>query len=397
MNPTPLNPPLPEPKNIIPRAFPGITPREIEELLFCSQIHQYPPGTILTHEGQEESKFYILLTGQVEVTKTINNAEKRQLKTLQSGDFFGEMALIHNAPRAATVTTTETVSVLEIEKEDFDSVLRNSSSVSIAMVREISSRLRENDKMAIEDLRMRANELGLAYEKLAEHELARREFLNNIAHELRTPLMAAGGFLQLIQRGAITGTKLPDTIDTISRNIQQITALVNDILFLQEMDMILPKFQPVDMGSLTREVIQKYQNIAAANMVVQHLEIDPNLPRVSGDPKTLERALMSLVDNAIKFSPNGGQVMVAVYEENGTVVVRVSDNGIGIEREQLARIFDRFYHIEKSGEQLFRGVGLGLPIANQVIKQHNGRITVQSQPGQGSTFSLHLKALKVVF
>jgi signal transduction histidine kinase len=397
MNPTPLNPPLPEPKNIIPRAFPGITPREIEELLFCSQIHQYPPGTILTHEGQEESKFYILLTGQVEVTKTINNAEKRQLKTLQSGDFFGEMALIHNAPRAAIVTTTETVSVLEIEKEDFDSVLRNSSSVSIAMVREISSRLRENDKMAIEDLRMRANELGLAYEKLAEHELARREFLNNIAHELRTPLMAAGGFLQLIQRGAITGTKLPDTIDTISRNIQQITALVNDILFLQEMDMILPKFQPVDMGSLTREVIQKYQNIAAANMVVQHLEIDPNLPRVSGDPKTLERALMSLVDNAIKFSPNGGQVMVAVYEENGTVVVRVSDNGIGIEREQLARIFDRFYHIEKSGEQLFRGVGLGLPIANQVIKQHNGRITVQSQPGQGSTFSLHLKALKVVF
>jgi signal transduction histidine kinase len=388
---------LPSPKDIIPRAFPGISQLEIDELLNRSQVRNYVKGIVLTHEGEVESKFYILLDGKVNVTKTINNIEQRHLKELEAGDFFGEMALIHNAPRAATVTAIEPVTVLEIEKEDFDRVLRNSSSVSMAMVREISNRLRENDEMAIEDLRMRANELAQAYQKLAEQELARREFLTSVAHELRTPLMAAGGFLQLIQKGLITPEKMTGAINTVARNIGQITTLVNDILFLQEMDLILPKFQPVDMGIIAREVVDKYQEQAAANLVTLHLEVVPKISSTSGDPKTLERALASLVDNAIKFSPDGGQVTVSVHEGDGTVVVDVIDTGIGIEKERIPRVFDRFYHLEKSGDDIFDGIGLGLAITQQVIKQHNGRMTVESEPGKGSTFSLHMKAMKVVF
>ncbi len=388
---------LPSPKEIIPRAFPGIGQLEIDELISRSQVRNYVKGVVLTREGEIESKFYILLDGRVGVTKTINNIEQRHLKELEAGDFFGEMALIHNAPRAATVTALEPVTVLEIDREDFDRVLRHSPSVAMAMVREISSRLRENDEMAIEDLRMRASELAEAYQKLAEQELARREFLTSVAHELRTPLMAAGGFLQLIQKGLITPDKMSGAINTVARNIGQITTLVNDILFLQEMDLILPKFQPVDMGIIAREVVDSYQEKAAANLLTLRLEIVPKIPSTSGDPKTLERAISSLVDNAIKFSPNGGQVTVSVHEGNGTVVVDVIDSGIGIEKERIPRIFDRFYHLEQSGDNLFDGIGLGLAITQQVIKQHNGRMTVESEPGRGSTFSLHLKAMKVVF
>lgn len=388
---------LPSPKDIIARAFPGISQLEIEELINRSQVRNYAKGIALTREGQIESKFYILLDGRVNVSKTINNTEQRHLKELEAGDFFGEMALIHNAPRAATVTALEPVTVLEIDREDFDHVLRHSSSVAIAMMREISSRLRENDEMAIEDLRMRASELAQAYQKLAEQELARREFLTNVAHELRTPLMAASGFLQLIQQGLIAPEKMPGAINTVARNIGQITTLVNNILFLQEMDLILPKFQPVDMGLIAREVVDSYQEKAAANLVMLHLEVAPQLPSTSGDPKTLERALAALVDNAIKFSPNGGQVTVSVHESDGTVVVDVIDTGIGIEKERISRIFDRFYHLEKSGDNLFDGIGLGLAITQQVIKQHNGRLTVESEPGKGSTFSIHLKTIKVVF
>ncbi len=388
---------MPLPQDILPRAFPGISQLEIDELLARCQVRNYIKGTVLTHEGENESKFYILLAGRVEVTKTINNIEQRQLKELEAGDFFGEMALIHNAPRAATVTATEPVTVMEIEKDEFDRVLRHSSSVSMAMVREISSRLRENDEMAVEDLRMRANELAQAYQKLAEQELARREFLSSVAHELRTPLMTAGGFLQLIQKGLITPEKLPGTIDTVARNIQQITTLVNDILFLQEMDLILPKFQPVEMGNIAREVVEKYQEKAAANLVTLHLEVDKNLPTTSGDAKTLERALAALVDNAIKFSLDGGQIKIVVRAGDGAVIVDVIDQGIGIEKERIPRVFDRFYHLEKSGGEVFDGIGLGLSITQQVIKQHNGRMTVESEPGKGSTFSLHLKAMKVIF
>lgn len=388
---------LPSPKEIIPRAFPGINQLEIDELLNRSQVMNYVKGIVLTHEGEIESKFYILLDGRVSVTKTINNIEKRHLKELEAGDFFGEMALIHNAPRAATVTAIEPVTVLEIDRDDFDRVLRHSSSVAMAMVREISNRLRENDEMAIEDLRMRASELAEAYQRLAEQELARREFLTNVAHELRNPLMAAGGFLQLIQKGLITPEKMPGVIDMVARNIGQITTLVNDILFLQEMDLILPKFQPVNMGELAGDVVDAYHEKAAANLVTLHLDISPNLSATSGDPKTLERALAALVDNAIKFSPDGGQVTISVREGDNAIIVDVIDNGIGIEKERLPRIFDRFYHLEQSGENLFEGIGLGLAITQQVIKQHNGRLTVESEPGKGSTFSIHLKTMKVVF
>ncbi len=388
---------LPSPKEIIPRAFPGINQLEIDELLNRSQVMNYVKGIVLTHEGEIESKFYILLDGRVSVTKTINNIEQRHLKELEAGDFFGEMALIHNAPRAATVTAIEPVTVLEIDRDDFDRVLRHSSSVAMAMVREISNRLRENDEMAIEDLRMRASELAEAYQRLAEQELARREFLTNVAHELRNPLMAAGGFLQLIQKGLITPEKMPGVIDMVARNIGQITTLINDILFLQEMDLILPKFQPVNMGELAGEVVDAYHETAAANLVTLHLQVSPNLPATSGDPKTLERALAALVDNAIKFSPDGGQVTVAVREGDSAIIIDVIDKGIGIEKERLPRIFDRFYHLEQSGGNLFEGIGLGLAITQQVIKQHTGRLTVESEPGKGSTFSIHLKALKVVF
>jgi signal transduction histidine kinase len=265
------------------------------------------------------------------------------------------------------------------------------------MVREISRRLRENDAMAIEDIKMRASELADAYQKLAEQDLARREFLTSIAHELRTPLMAAGGFLQLLQKGTIGQDKLPSTIDTVARNIQQVTTLVNDILFLQEMDLILPKFQLVDMVAIAHNVAEKYQDKAAANLLIIQVNVEKKLPNVSGDPKSLERALTALVDNAVKFSPHGGQVEINLCEEENYVIVDVKDQGIGIETDVIPHIFDRFYHIEKSGDNLFSGIGLGLAITHQVIKQHNGHISVLSEPGKGSTFSVRLKAMKVMF
>ena len=144
------------PSRIIPKAFPGITPDEVQELISHSQVHSYPAGTVVCREDEIENIFYMILEGDVAVTKSINSTEARLLQTLGPGDFFGEMALIHNAPRAATVTAKTAIVALELDKESFDTVLKRSSSIALAMVHEISNRLRENDELAIEDLRMRA-------------------------------------------------------------------------------------------------------------------------------------------------------------------------------------------------------------------------------------------------
>ena len=279
------------PSKIIPRAFPGIKPSEIEELISNSQVRSYLPGAILCHEDAVEERFYMILEGDVEVTKSINNSEARLLQTLGPGDFFGEMALIHNAARAATVRAKTALTTLELDKAGFDRVLHNSTSIAMAMVSEISNRLRQNDQMAVDDLRIRASQLAEAYQKLAEQEMARREFLSNVAHELRTPLMVATGYLQMLQKGLMSGDQLTAGIDTVARNVQQIATLVNDILFLQEMELVLPEFQAVNMNEVAGHVIDKYKSKAGERGVRLRFLPSPSLPPVSGDSKSLERAL----------------------------------------------------------------------------------------------------------
>lgn len=379
------------PSKIIPRAFPGIKPSEIEELIVNSQVRSYLPGAILCREDAVEERFYMILEGDVEVTKSINNSEARLLKTLGPGDFFGEMALIHNAARAATVRAKTALTTLELDKAGFDRVLHNSTSIAMAMVSEISNRLRQNDQMAVEDLRIRASQLAEAYQKLAEQDMARREFLSNVAHELRTPLMVATGYLQMLQKGLMSGDQLTAGIDTVARNVQQIATLVNDILFLQEMELVLPEFQAVDMNEVAGHVIDKYKSKASERGVRLRLLPSPSLPPVSGDSKSLERALMALIDNAIKFSPRGGDVEVRMNRKDDLVIVSVEDHGIGIPEENMPRIFSRFYHLDRSGDDLFGGIGLGLAITRQVIEQHQGSLDVTSTPGKGSMFTLTLK------
>ena len=378
------------PARIIPRAFPGIKPGEVEEIIANSRIKTYPPQSVICREDAIEHTFYMILEGKFEVTKTINHSDKRYLKTLSAGDFFGEMALIHNAPRAATVTSLTEAILLELDDEGFNRVLKHSSSVAMAMVGEISHRLRQNDEMAIEDLRMRAAELADAYQKLAEQELARREFLSNITHELRTPLMIASGYLHALNKGMLTKEQLATSMETITRNVDQIVMLTNDILFLQEMDMVLPEFQSLNMVEVVDKVINKYKDKAQARQITLTKKGESNISNVQGDAKSLERAITALVDNAVKFSKPGGKVEIGFTEQGNQVSISVLDHGIGIEPEIRSRIFDRFFHLEKNGDELYSGVGIGLSITRQVIRQHKGSLDVESTPDKGSKFTITL-------
>ena len=377
--------------SIIQKSFPAFSQHEAEQMLTSGEVRSYLAGTKLTVEGAYQTTFFILLDGEVQVTKKFDENEERLLKILRAGDFFGEMAIIHDAPRAATITALTEVEVLEIQRETFTRLLQSNSQLSLAMVREVSRRLRENDEMAIADLRKKAEELSEAYRQLSQQEAARRQFLTTIAHELRTPLMAANGFLQIIRSGALPEETLQSALETVARNLKEITALINDILFLQEMELILPEFQPTDLSQIILEVIETYRPMAQQ----QGIELQVNLPadavQVLADAKSLGRALAAVVDNAIKFSPDGGRVGVSLLTHENWAEIQVEDCGVGIPSEALPFIFDRFYHLDEVNGHLFRGAGLGLSIARQVIKQHGGEIAVQSALGRGSTFRLRLK------
>jgi len=380
-------------KKAIYKAFPGIPDSEADKLIRAGKVMVYPPETKLCLEGRVEDIFYVILAGNVIVTKQINNSENRLLKELKPGDFFGEMGLIHDAPRAATVTTIDETTVLEIDKLGFNEVLHQSSTVSLAMVREVSRRLRENDEMAIEDLRLKAGELAEAYQQLAELDLARREFLTTIAHELRTPLTSANGYLQMIQMGGLRGEDLENALDTVANNLQRIVGLTNDILFLQEMDLIFSEFEFINVNSLINEIVRKELDHAIQMGVQIEFKENDSLPKVLGDKKSLERTFLALVNNSIKFSLNGGKVNINVLDDNKYIWILVQDQGIGIPEENLNYIFERFWRTEQYDGHLFDGVGLGLSIAKQVIEQHKGLIYVQSEDSKGATFRIGLPKL----
>jgi signal transduction histidine kinase len=379
-----------EPVDVIRKAFPELSAAEAEEMVRLGSVETYPEGNLLCAEGAVERTFYILLEGEVRVTKVINETEDRFLAILKPGDFFGEMALIQDAPRAATVKTITPVVVLEIYRDHFEELVEHNSRVSMAMVREVTRRLGENNDLAIEDLRMKAAELANAYQRLAEEEYARSEFLTVVAHELRTPLTVASGFVEMARRQNIQGEILHMALETVSSNLQQIIALVNNILFLQEMDIILPTFVTVDIGTILTAVMDKQRAQAEQNAVGMSLSIAPGLPKVSADPNSLERAIHAIMDNAVKFSPGGGAVEVQAGSDGRDVWVKVIDAGVGIPAEALPKIFNRFFHLEEVGGHLFRGVGLGLSIAKAVIEMHQGRIEVESELGKGSTFTIFL-------
>jgi signal transduction histidine kinase len=378
------------PLEIMLQAFPGIPREEADELISVGEIRKFPVNTILCHENAIASTFYIILEGNVKVTKMMDANQERMLKTLGAGDFFGEMALIHDAPRAATVTAVTPVTVIEIRKDGFDNLMQRSASLARAMVREVSRRLRENDNMAIEDLRLKLRELALAYQRMVEQDYTRNEALSKAAGEMRRPIEATFESLRSLQTQPPQGEALVEALDGLQANLREIAVLVNEMLFEQALDPILVDFQPTDLSQVITKLIDQFAEPAKTKNVRLQWSPLPNPPSISADPAALQRALGAIVDNAIKYSPIGGDIAFRIGGDKKYAWVEIHDQGAGIAPEILPQIFERYYHQERGFEALHSGRGLGLAIARQIIVEHGGEISVSSKPGKGSTFKVRL-------
>jgi signal transduction histidine kinase len=309
------------------------------------------------------------------------------------GEFFGEMALIQDRPRAATVRTLQECTLLELTKEDFNALLDRNPSVALTVMRKVTTRLRDSDRMAITELRQKNIELAQAYERLEEQQRLRSAFLTTVAHELRTPLTTAQGYLQLLTSGVIQPDKAMAMVSTVGRNVDQIVDLANSILFLQELDLITPDFEPVMVGQVVAEAVANVSQKAAESNLSLKIDIAPHLPLVNGDARGLEQAIAALLDNAIKFSPEGGEIQVAVSRQDRAVGIEIADPGVGIPEDQLEQLFKPFHRVDSIGGHLFGGVGLGLPIAKHVVELHGGHIWAERRSQGGSRFSVSLPTL----
>ncbi len=227
-----------------------------------------------------------------------------------------------------------------------------------------------------------------------EADRAKSEFVSTVSHELRTPMTAIKGYTDLLasQMGGQFSQEQRKFLNIIKNNTDRLTALINDLLDISRVESGRVRFEPrmIQAGDIVQDVVEVLRGQAEAKGHSLTCTVPDDLPVILADADRLTQVLTNLVSNAIHYTPPDGQIRVDVYGVTDALRIDVSDNGVGIPREELPRIFERFYRGDHPMVQESRGTGLGLPIAKMFVEMHGGRMWVESEAGQGSTFTVLL-------
>ena len=386
-------------------AFKGLEDDELQEMANLTELRTYPPEHVLCHEGAQEDVFYIVADGSVVIAKKMIEADgERILRKLDRGALVGEMALIQNAPRAATVRTITECTVLEMNKKDFETILSRSPRMAIDIIRTTLDRMRANDQMLIADLQ-KTNQI------LRQLDRNKLEFIQVAAHELRTPLTVLKGYIKVLRAfpEISANTTLGGVVDGLIKGADRIHEVVNMMLDVTRIDADTLRVAsvPVPIKRVVNDLANDFKKATEERkieLVIEHAEDTPN---INGDPTLISKALYHLIVNAIKYTPDGGKVTLStkpVVMENEVpgIEIAIKDTGIGLDSEHQELVFEKFYQvgsvaIHSSGKTTYKGggSGLGLAIVRGVARAHGGKVWVAStghdeEHFPGSTFYLQL-------
>ena len=239
------------------------------------------------------------------------------------------------------------------------------------------------------ELRELAENYNTMASQLESLDKTRNQFVSNASHELKTPLATMKILLEsMIYEPDMPAEVRADFMKDMNHEIDRLTGIVTDLLVLTRMDNGEEmKRGIVNMTELTHETIHQLTPAAEKNNQMLTGDVQEDL-FFYGDKSKLSQILYNLMDNAIKYTPEEGKISVSLREEDGNIVWRVKDNGIGIPEEDLDHIFERFYRVDKARGRETGGTGLGLSIVKQMVRMHGGTITVESSLGKGSEFTV---------
>jgi signal transduction histidine kinase len=226
-----------------------------------------------------------------------------------------------------------------------------------------------------------------------ELEEMKEEFLSIVSHQLRTPIACIQGYVDLILDDQVPDEQTQrEFLQIIDRQTEKITLLVNNVLNISRLDAasLDLRVDSVQLADVVATAVHKLQGLAHEKQITLDMHLPAGLPLVAGDPNWLEQVVANLVDNAIKYTPNQGQVTLSACQRGKEIAVEVKDTGMGIPPESLSHLFTRFYRVPDGKDSRPAGTGLGLYIARRIVEAHGGRIWADSTPGQGSTFTFAL-------
>lgn len=309
------------------------------------------------------------------------------------------VVLIYSNTEAAAVTA-----LLLIVAAFYALLVRRNREITeiISVIRNIrTNKVQDKSGFSLNrDLRELQDEIVLMYDKiqndieiLKKLEKARSEFLGNVSHELKTPLFAIQGYLETLLNGALFDEKVnKHFLEKAHQHGNSLSTLLNDLveISLIEAGEMRMSFRYFNINEYLIQNFIEYKDIAAKKELDFSLQLPEKDFQVYGDKNRLKQVLHNLIQNAIKYTERGS-VVISVEELPKAGVISVKDTGVGIGKEDITRIFERFYRVDKARSRDVGGTGLGLAIVKHIIEAHGSKIEVASEPGSGSVFSFKLK------
>lgn len=307
------------------------------------------------------------------------------------GDIYDS---INYLDKGLVIVSLVGIAIMAIVKFGFTGyVLRPLDSFSEAILRisegDLDYKIEINTNDEFNDLAETFNSMT---HKLKEADSHRKDFIAYVSHELKTPLST----IKLLSETMVHDENMnidicKEFMEDISSESDRLTNIVNDLLTLMELEITEMKidFEMANLKAIAEKVHSNMTHLAAEKDIDFRLSVAEEL-EFKFDPDRIKQTLINIISNAIKYTDRGGTVELKLYSEYDSVVVEISDNGIGIPEESLPHIFDRFYRVDKARARATGGSGLGLSIANQIVSLHGGKIEVESKLGEGTTIKIRL-------
>jgi two-component system phosphate regulon sensor histidine kinase PhoR len=257
-------------------------------------------------------------------------------------------------------------------------------------------KLKGTDELAIlaASLNRMSDELAQKMESLEKASLIKTDLVANVSHEMKTPLTSILGYIETLEDGALEDSdNARRFLSIIRRQARGLSNTINDLLELSELERAEAgelEMEELDLRELLREVAAGFDNAAGAKRQALLIGYKGDDMRVMGDRLKIEHALINIIDNAVKYTPEGGEINVLIRDKGERKDISVSDTGIGIPVEHLGRVFERFYRVDKARSRRVGGTGLGLAIVKHTVALHGGSVKIDSEPGKGTVVTISL-------
>jgi len=310
-----------------------------------------------------------------------------QIRLIYRVVLFGALAAILIALTVAYFISKSITSPIAQMKETAQRIAKGDFSKKV--------RIKSKDELGelAKSLNIMSDELQQKIENLKQMDRVRTDFVANVSHELKTPLTLIKGYIETLEDKAIDDKeKARKFVSIIKEHSGRLENIINDLLSLSELELSNDSVKKVefDLKVLIDDLSLSFGHALVAKKQSLSIDSQGNDFKIKADPNKIEQVFVNLIDNAIKYTSQGGKIVVALFEQQDQLTVTVEDNGIGIPEEHLNRVFERFYRVDKARSRQLGGTGLGLSIAKHIVLAHKGKINIESQTNKGTTVSVTL-------